>query len=207
MRYGWGSLKGSLGREKEHTEQGTGLSEGRTAMVCSQKEANFHIAHLVGLPQGWTFIIGEALPSAHWVVLAFSGYSLVLSMRDNLESVVGISSGQQNKCILGIRYWDFKTPDIDVIVIAEPESKPLWKTHMNQSLNWGSPEKQNQYFYIDINVSWTLAKMILEAERCYSILEEPGKPGVWCRLGLKAWDPKAAMSDGRRKETSQLKKR
>ena len=74
--------------------------QGRAAMVCSQTEASFHIAYPVGWPQGQTFIPGEFLPSAHWVLKVFCGYSLVLCMRGNLEGEVGFSSGQQNECIL-----------------------------------------------------------------------------------------------------------
>lgn len=69
-------------------------------MVCSQKEASFHTAHPVGWPQGQTFIPGEFLPSAHWVLKVFRGYSLVLCMTGNLEGEVGFGSGQQNERIL-----------------------------------------------------------------------------------------------------------
>lgn len=60
---------------------------GATGFVC-QTEASFHIAHPAQLPQGGTFIPGGSLPSAHWVVMVFSDYSLVLCLRGDLERVV-----------------------------------------------------------------------------------------------------------------------
>lgn len=81
----------SLGGGKGDIEQG--CQKGRWRWFTCQKEASFHIAYPGGLVE--MDLHPRGVPaSAHWVIMVFSGWSLVLCMRGNLEGVVAISSDQ-----------------------------------------------------------------------------------------------------------------
>lgn len=92
----------SLGAWKRgHRAIERGCQKRRWQWFTCQKEASFHIAHPGGLVE--MDLHSRGVPaSAHWVIMVFSGWSLVLCMRGNLEGVVAISSDRQTWMYI---YW------------------------------------------------------------------------------------------------------
>lgn len=99
---GVGPKKPGGGRWKRgHRAIERGCQKRRWQWFTCQKEASFHIAHPGGLVE--MDLHSRGVPaSAHWVIMVFSGWSLVLCMRGNLEGVVAISSDRQTWMYI---YW------------------------------------------------------------------------------------------------------